>query len=57
VSASLPRGALGRRQFTLQLLGRGSFGDDGYAITGSGRMSVVLRRARISQQVIAQPGP
>jgi len=55
LSASLPQSSLGRRQFTIDVRGTGSLEDDGYAATVHGRLSLDLRRARITQQVITEP--
>ena len=57
LSASLARGALGHRQFTIELRPRASLTDDGYVMTPHGRLSAVVRRGRITQQVITEPVP
>ena len=57
VRTSLAPGALGHRQFAVTLRGSGSFSDDGYVISRRGRLSVVVRRGRITQQVATQPVP
>lgn len=55
VGAPLDRSVLGHREFTVQLRGKGTLADDGYAIRARGRMSLVLRRGRITQQVSVAP--
>ena len=57
LSPSLAAGALRHRQFTIRLQAHGSLTDDGYVIAPQGRLAVVLRRGRISQQVITEPVP
>ena len=52
---SFDRAALGRTQFTIGLRSTGSFADDGYAVTPHGRLSILLRRGRITQQVTSEP--
>ncbi len=56
VRASLAVGALAHRQFTLRLRATGSLSDDGYVMSAEGDLSVLLRRGRITQQVITAPG-
>ncbi len=53
--ASFDRAALGHREFSLGLRATGSLQDDGYVIVPHGRLSMLLRRGRITQQVIAGP--
>ncbi len=55
LAGSLDRAALGRRQFTIEVGGKGMSSDDGYVIVAHGRLSLVLRRGRIIQQVTVQP--
>jgi hypothetical protein len=55
MSGSLPRSALGRRQFTIDMRGSGSLEDDGYAVAVHGQLALGLRREGITQQVITQP--
>ncbi len=52
---SFDRAALGHTQFTIGLRSTGSFADDGYAVTPHGRLSILLRRGRITQQVVSEP--
>lgn len=54
---SLAPGALGHHQFALAVRASGSFSDDGYVISPHGRLSIVLRRGPITQQVATQPVP
>jgi hypothetical protein len=49
------RSVLGHRQFTIKVAGKGTSSDDGYAIVARGRLSLVLRRGRISQQIDTEP--
>lgn len=56
LTGPLDRSALGRRQFSINVFGEETFSDDGYAILGRGRLSLVLRRGRITQQVSTEPG-
>lgn len=55
LKGSLAAGALGHHRFTVVVRPRGSFTDDGYLITPSGRISIVVRRGRITSQVFQQP--
>lgn len=55
VGAPLDRSVLGHREFTIRLRGMGTLADDGYGIQARGRMSLVLRRGRITQQVTVEP--
>jgi len=55
LSGPLDRSVLDRRQFRLQVGGRGTSSDDGYVIRAHGHLSLVLRRGRITQQVSAEP--
>jgi len=55
LAGSLDRAALGRRQFTIEVDGKGMSSDDGYVIVAHGRVSLVLRRGRITQHVTEQP--
>jgi hypothetical protein len=55
LDAALPRAALGRRTFTIGLRPAGPVGDDGYTLAVHGQLSLVLRRGRITQQVITEP--
>jgi hypothetical protein len=56
LSSSPDRAALGHREFTLDVRGRGASSDDGYMIVVHGRLSLRLRRGRITSQVLTQPG-
>ena len=51
----LDRSALGQPQFRIDVHGKAASSDDGYAILGRGRLSLVLRRGRITQQVSTEP--
>lgn len=53
--ASLRPGGLKRPQFTIDLRGRGSFTDDGYVISTQGEESAVVRRGRVTSQVMTFP--
>ena len=55
LAGPLSRSALGHRQFTIEARGTGTSSDDGYVIVARGRLSLVFRRGRITQQVIVQP--
>jgi len=55
LKGSLAPGALTHGRFTVTVRPRGSFADDGYVITPRGRISLVLRRGRISSQVFEEP--
>lgn len=55
LDAVLPRSALGRRTFTIRLRPAGAVADDGYTVTLHGRLSLVVRRGRISQSVTTAP--
>ena len=55
VVASLRPGALEHQQFTIDMRGSGSFTDDGYVVLARGDVSALLRRGRITSQVITQP--
>jgi hypothetical protein len=55
LSGSLPRSAVGRRQFTIDMRGTGSLEDDGYTIAVHGQLMLGLRREGITQQVTTQP--
>jgi hypothetical protein len=44
------------RTFTLRLNGARTFTDDGYSIVSHSRLSLVIRRGRLSQHVSVQPG-
>jgi hypothetical protein len=55
LSASIPAGALAHAQFKIALRPSHEFGDDGYVVSPSGRVSLVLRRGRVSQSVQVQP--
>jgi hypothetical protein len=55
LAGSLDRSALGHRQFTIEARGTGTSADDGYVFAARGRLSLVLRRGRITQQVMTQP--
>jgi hypothetical protein len=57
VVASLRPGALEHRQFTIDMRGSGSFTDDGYVVLAHGDVSALVRRERITSQVITQPAP
>jgi hypothetical protein len=56
LAGPLDRSMLGHREFTLRLEGSGTSFDDGYLIHARGRLSVVLRRGRITRQVSSEPG-
>jgi hypothetical protein len=56
LGASLDRSALSLGQFTIELGGTRTYSDDGYVIVARGRLSVVLRRGRVTQQVFSEPG-
>jgi hypothetical protein len=51
----LPLAALGRRTFTIRLRASGPFADDGYSISPQGRLSVTVRRGRLTQTISTQP--
>ena len=55
LAAVLPRSALGRRTFTIELRSAGAGEDDGYTVALHGHLSLVVRRGRISQSVITAP--
>jgi hypothetical protein len=55
LSAPLTRSQLGHRRFTIHVGGKGTSSDDGYTIRSHGRLSLVLRRGRVTQQVTAEP--
>ena len=57
LKASLAPGALAHEQFTVTVRPQRSLTDDGYVISPRGRISVVLRRGRITSQVLRQPVP
>jgi hypothetical protein len=51
----LAAGGLAHRLVTLRVRASGSVEDDGYVISPQGRLSIVLGRGRITQDVVAQP--
>ncbi|MGN6869678.1 MAG: hypothetical protein ACTHMY_14900 [Solirubrobacteraceae bacterium] len=53
--ASFNRATLGHREFSVRVRAKGSPTDDGYVIVPHGRLSMLLRRGRITQQVISAP--
>ncbi len=55
LSGAVPISALGRRTFTVVLGAQGSLVDDGYSASLHGRITLRLRRGRISQQVLEVP--
>jgi hypothetical protein len=57
LGASLDRATLAHREFTLTLGGNETSSDDGYVIVAHGRLSLRLRRGRITHQVDTQPAP
>lgn len=57
LSGAVPISALARRTFTVVLHGLGSLVDDGYSASLHGRLTLRLRRGRVSQQVIDAPAP
>jgi hypothetical protein len=56
LTGPLDRSALGRHQFGINIAGKDAFSDDGYVILARGRLSLVVRRGRITQQVSTEPG-
>jgi hypothetical protein len=56
LTGPLDRSALGRRQFRIDVAGKETLSDDGYVILARGRLSLVVRRGRITQQVSSEPG-
>lgn len=56
LSGAVPISAVGRRTFTVGLHASGSLVDDGYTASLHGRLELGLRRGRISQQVVEEPG-
>jgi hypothetical protein len=57
LGASVDRAALARREFTVALGGSATSSDDGYVIVAHGRLTLRVRRGRITQRVETQPGP
>jgi hypothetical protein len=55
--AALPQSALARPVFTIGLRPAAALEDDGYVMTPTGHLSVVVRRGPVSQQVLTQPTP
>ena len=55
LAAALPLRVLGRRTFTIDLRPVGAVEDDGYTLSVHGRLSVVVRRGRISESVTTEP--
>lgn len=55
LAGPLDRSVLGRREFRIVVQGNAQSSDDGYVIRGRGRLSLVLRRGRITQQVSTAP--
>jgi hypothetical protein len=56
-SATFPAQALARRSFTIEARSAGSLSEDGYTISLHGRVSVTVRRGRLSENVIVEPVP
>lgn len=54
-TASASPGALSRARIKIEVHPGAPFGDDGYVVSPSGSLSVVLRRGRISQVVATAP--
>ncbi len=55
LSLSLAKGALEHREFTIEARATGTLQDDGYAIVPHGRLSLLLRRGPVTQQVFSAP--
>ena len=55
LAASSRLRVIGPRAFSVTFRPVGSLGDDGYTLTLHGHLSLVLRRGRIVQQVVAEP--
>ncbi|MBV9801626.1 MAG: hypothetical protein JO130_00485, partial [Solirubrobacterales bacterium] len=55
LSASLAKGALEHRQFTIAARATATLQNDGYVIVPRGRLSVLVRRGPVTQQVFSEP--
>jgi hypothetical protein len=55
LSGVMPRATLSSRTFTLMLQRGLSFRDDGYDGSARGNLTLILRRGRVTQQVITEP--
>ncbi len=55
-TGSVPRSALKRKRFTVQLAARPSQDDEGYAVSLGGGLRLSFRLGRVTQQVVSFPG-
>jgi hypothetical protein len=57
VAASVAPGAVGHRQFAIDVRGQGAAGDDGYVISPGGGVTAVMRRGSLTSQFETFPAP